>query len=86
MFHPKPSPATTCTCVRLGGYLLGDAVAEVFLLKVWQLQQRRLGLLQALHDHLRQFHAVLDGDQTWGMKTCDTREKADECLCREGKK
>lgn len=71
--HPEPSPETT-TCVRLRGYLLGDAVAEVLLLKVWQLQQRRLGLLQALHDHLRQFHAVLDGDQTWGVKTCGTHE------------
>lgn len=65
---------TTTTCVSLGGYLLGVAVAEVLLLKVRQLQQRRLGLLQALHDHLRQFHAVLDGGQTWGVKTCETRE------------
>lgn len=65
---------------RTRRYLLGHAVAEVLLLKVRQLQQRRLGLLQALHDHLRQLHAVLDGDQPRGVKTCHACEKtADGC-------
>lgn len=70
--HPK-HPRTSRGGV--GGYLLGETVAEVLLLKVGQLQQRRLGLLQALHDHLRQLHAVLNGDQPRGGKTCDACEK-----------
>lgn len=53
----------------LHSYLLRDAVAEVLLLKVGQLQQWWLGLLQALHYHLGQLHAILYGYQSRSVET-----------------
>lgn len=59
-----------CVCMyTLQSYLLRDAVAEVLLLKVGQLQQWWLGLLQALHYHLGQLHAVFYGYQSRSVKT-----------------
>jgi len=53
----------------LCSYLLRDAVAEVLLLKVGQLQQWRIGLLQTLHYHLGQLHTVLYGNQSRSVET-----------------
>lgn len=69
-----PSHAST-----LESYLLRKAVAEVFLLKVRQLQQWGLWLLQTLHDHLCQLHAVLYGHQPWSMKTWTQIKKKKRC-------
>lgn len=54
---------------KVCSYLLWVAVAEMLLLKVRQLQKRRFGLLQTLHDHLRQLHAVLYGYQPRSVET-----------------
>lgn len=54
---------------RFHCYLLGDTVAEVLLLKVGKLQQWRFGLLQTLHYHLGQLHAILYGYQSRSMET-----------------
>lgn len=76
--HCKPW-AAYCLCVcpfvgcletqPLGSYLLGDAVAEVIFLKVGQLQQWWLWLLQALHYHLGQLHTVFYSYQSRSMES-----------------
>ena len=58
-----------CLLERQLSYFLGDEVAQMALVEVWQLEQVALLVLvpQRLHDHGREAHDALERLQAWRM-------------------